>query len=169
MRTAWTRRPRPCNGKSFFRSKTLADPKYFSGSERGRLAEVTLKAELLTPKDAEKLFATLDDLKDPSVRFEVLNMRAYLLSKFEGEENGAKIEAFLKEAAELNEFAGAPILANYYFTHYKFEEAIGVCDAFLKNKLNTVMPILFGESCILSGQPELIVPLADRIRNLEGR
>lgn len=157
------------NGKSFFRSKTLADPKYFSGSERGRLAEVTLKAELLTPKDAEKLFATLDDLKDPSVRFEVLNMRAYLLSKFEGEENDAKIEAFLKEAAELNEFAGAPILANYYFTHYKFEEAIGVCDAFLKNKLNTVMPILFGESCILSGQPELIVPLADRIRNLEGR
>ena len=157
------------NGKSFYRSKTLAEPKFFSGTERGRLAEVTLKAELLTPKDAEKLFATLDDVKDPSVRFEVQNMRAYLLSKIDAEENDARIEALLKEAAELNEFAGAPILANYYFTHYRFEDAMRVSEEFLKNKLNTVMPIIYGESCVLSGQPELVAPLADRIRGLDGR
>lgn len=157
------------NGKSFYRSKTLTEPRFFSSSERGRLAEVILKAELLTPKDAEKLFATLDDVKDPVVRFEVQNMRAYLLSKFDVEENDAKIEALLKEAAELNNFAGAPILANYYFTHYQFEDAMRVSEEFLQNKLNTVMPIIYGESCVLSGQPELIDPLADRIRNLGGR
>ena len=157
------------NGKSFYRSKALTDPAYFSGSELGRLAEIMLKAELLAPKEAEKLFATLESAEDPSVRFEVLNMRAYLLSKFYDEENEAKIESMLKEAAELNNFAGAPILANYYFSRYRFGDAMRVSEDFMKNKLNTLMPILYGESCILSGQPELITPLADRIRKLEGR
>jgi len=159
------------NGKSFFRAKTLADPGFFSRTEMGRLGEVTLKAEPMTPKDAEKLFATLADAKDPIVRFEVLNMRAYLLSMFqdENEEHDARIEAMLVEAAELNNFAGAPILANYYFSRYRFADAIRVCDEFLKTKLNTLMPILYGESCLLSGKPELIAPLADRIRKLEGR
>lgn len=157
------------NGKSFFRSKTLSDPGFFSRSEMGRLGEVMLKAELLTPKEAEKLFATLGDAKDPIVRFEVLNMRAYLLSKFEDEGNEAKIEAMLIESAGLNNFAGAPILANYYFSRYRFADAIRVCEEFLKNKLNTLMPILYGESCLLSGKPEMIGPLADRVRKLEGR
>ena len=157
------------NGKSFFRAKTLSDPGFFSRTEMGRLGEVTLKAELLTPKEAEKLFATLADAKDPIVRFEVLNMRAYLLSMFEDEGNEAKIEAMLVEAAGLNNFAGAPILANYYFSRYRFADAIRVCEEFLKNKLNTLMPILYGESCLLSGKPEKIGPLADRIRKLEGR
>jgi len=157
------------NAKSFFRSKTLTQPGFFSQTERGRLAETILKAEPLTPKEADKLFAALDDVKDPNVRFEVLNMRAFLLSKFQAEGNDAKIEAMLVESAELNNFAGAPILANYYFVRYRFEDTIRVCEGYMKNKLNAVMPILYGESCYLSGQPELIAPLADRIRNLEGR
>ena len=157
------------NGKSFFRSKTLGDPGYFSHNDRGRFAEVMLKAELLTPKDADKLFAELDDIKDPIVRFELLNMRAYLLSKFSGETNEARIEEFLEESAKLNNFAGAPILANYYFSRYRFDDAIRVSGEFLKDKLNAVLPILYCESCLLSGQPELIAPMAARIQSLEGR
>ena len=157
------------NGKSFFRAKTLTDPGFFSRTEMGRLGEVMLKAEPLSPKDAEKLFATLSDAKDPIVRFEVLNMRAYLLSKFEDEGNEARIEAMLVESAKLNNFAGDPILANYYFSRYRFADAILVCQEFLKNKLNTLMPILYGESCLLSGKPEMIAPMADRVRKLEGR
>jgi len=156
-------------GKSFYRSKSLGEPKYFAQTELGRFAETMLKAESLVPKDADKLFAALDDVKDPSVRFELLNMRVYLLSKIQDEEKEAKIEAMLIEMAELNNFAGGPILANYYFSRYRFQDAIRVSEQFLQNKVNTEMPILYGESCLLSGQPELIPPMADRIRKLEGR
>ena len=157
------------DGKSFFRSKTLSDPGYFSRTERGRFAEVMLKAESLVPKEADKLFAALDDIKDPAVRFELLNMRVYLLSKINDEENEARIEAMLIESAEMNNFAGAPLLANYYFSRYRFDDAIRVSEDFLKTKLNTVMPILYCESALLNGQPELIGPMADRIHSLDGR
>ena len=156
-------------GKSFYRSKVLTEPKYFTQTELGRFAETLLKAEPLVPKEADKLFAALDDVKDPAVRFELLNMRVYLLSKIQDEERDAKIEAMLIESAELNNFAGAPILANFYFSRYRFEDAIRVSEDFLKTKINTEMPVLYGESSLLSGQPELIPPMADRIRKLEGR
>ena len=157
------------NGKSFFRSKTLSDPKYFSQTDRGRFAEVMLKAESLVPKEADKLFSALEDVKDPAVRFEILNMRVYLLSKITDEENEARIEEMLKESAEMNNFAGAPLLANYYFSRYRFDDAIRVSEDFLKTKVNTIMPILYSESCLLSGQPELIGPMLERIQSLEGR
>ena len=156
-------------GKSFYRSKSLTEPKFFAQTEMGRFAETLLKAEPLVPREADKLFAALDDVKDPSVRFELLNMRVYLLSKIQDEENEAKIEAMLIESANLNNFAGGPILANYYFSRYRFEDAIRVSEDFLKTKVNTEMPVLYGESSLLSGQPELIPAMADRIRKLEGR
>ena len=156
-------------GKSFYRSKSLAEPNFFAQTEMGRFAETLLKAEPLVPREADKLFAALDDVKDPSVRFEILNMRVYLLSKIPDEESASKIEAMLIESAELNNFAGAPLLANYYFSRYRFEDAIRVSEEFLKNKVNTEMPVLYGESSLLSGQPELIPPMADRIRKLKGR
>ena len=157
------------NGKSYYQSLQTTNPGLFAQTDRGRFAEVLLKAERMDPKEAEELFSKLDDIKDPSVRFEVLNMRAYLLSKVPGDENEDKIDAMLKEAAELNNFAGAPILANRYFAQYKFEDAMNVCADYLKNKVNTVMPLVYGESCILSGQPEKIAPMKDRIAGLGGR
>ena len=157
------------NGKAFYQAMLERDPGFFAKTERGRFAEVLLKAERLYPSDAERLFAGLDDVKEPSVRFEILNMRAYLLSKMPGGENEDKIDALLKEAAELNNFAGAPILANRHFVKGRFRETMDICTEFLKTKVNTMMPILYGESCVLSGQPELIAEMKERIRSLGGR
>ena len=69
----------------------------------------------------------------------------------------------------LNEFAGAPMLANYYFNHYRFTDTMRVCDEYFKTKMNAVLPILYGDSCFLSGQPELIPPFANKLRALRGR
>ena len=157
------------NGKSFYHSMLGHDPEFFSKTERGRFAEVLLKAERMDPLEAELLFAGLDDVKDPSVRFEILNMRAYLLSKIPSGEYDDKIDAMLKEAAELNNFAGAPILANRHFVKGRFQEAMDICTEYLKTRVNTIMPIIYGESCVLSGQPELVAEMKNRIRPLGGR
>ena len=157
------------NGKSFYQSHQYTSRNYFSGTERGRFAEALLKAERMEPAPAEKLFAALDDIKDPTVRFEILSMRAHLLSRLPGDENDEKIDAMLEECAKLNNYAGAPLLANRHFLKYRFKDALRVSEDYLKDKMNVVMPILYAESCVLSGQPELIGPMKDRIRAIGGR
>ena len=157
------------NGKTFYSEWIKSNPAYFSDTEYGRYAELLLKASELNPEKARSIIASLPDIKDEQIRFETINTLLYVLAKQGNRESDGQIEKLLRESAELNEFAGAPMLADYYFSHYRFEDTLKVCEDFLKTKINVVIPILYGESSLLSGQPELIPPLADRVRHLRGR
>ena len=157
------------NGKTFYADRIKVNPKYFSGTEIGRYAELMLNASEITPEKARKIIASLPDIEDKQIRFETINTLLYVLAKKGDRESDEQMEKLLLESVELNEFAGAPMLADYYFTHYRFKDVLKVCEEFLKTKMNIVMPILYGESSLLSGQPELIPPLAERVRNLRGR
>ena len=157
------------NGKTFYAERTKSNPKYFSSTEYGRYAELLLKASEITPEKARNMIASLPDIKDKQVRFETINTLLYVLAKKGGRESDEQMEKLLLESVELNEFAGAPMLADYYFSHYKFKDTLRICEDFLKTKMNIIMPILYGESCLLSGQPELIPPFAEKMRHLLGR
>ena len=157
------------NGKNFYAERKKANPKYFTESERGRFADLLLNGAEMNKEQMQNHLASLDQIKDPQVRFEMGNVLLYFLSKQHDRESDEKMERLLLEAVELNDYAGAPLLANYYFLHERFDDVIRICDEFLKSRVNASMPVLFGESCVLNGQPELIPPLADRIRRLRGR
>lgn len=160
-------------GKVFYDAQKNQNPDYFSETERGRFAELLLKsAEETGPRNSEQIMDLsrfLDGVKDPQVRFETIDLLLFFLSNRSDEESKAMLEKLLREAAEVNDFVGAPLLANYYFSHYRFNDVVDVCEKYLKTKANASMPILYGESCLLSGHPELIPPLSEKMRKVMGR
>lgn len=157
------------NGKAFYADRIKSTPKYFSGTECGRYAELLLKVSEITPDKARSIIASLPDIKDEQIRFETINTLLYVLAKQGTPESDKQMEKLLQESVELNEFAGAPMLADYYFSHCKFSDTIRICENYLKTKMNVIIPILYGESSLLSGQPDLIPPLAEKVRLLHGR
>ena len=157
------------NGKTFYEARKKADPEYFSRTERGRLAEMMLSSSHMNREQVWNFIPQLDQIQDPQVRFETINVLLHFLSAQNDRESDEKMEALLLEAVKINDFAGVPLLANYYFSRYRFDDTIRICEEFLKTKINAMIPILYGESCLLSGQPELLVPLAEKIRSLRSR
>jgi len=156
-------------GRAFYESKRKTDPEYFSGTERGRLAEFLLASRQMTQEQAWNSIETIPQIQDPQTRFETINILVRFLAKQDDQRSDEKIEELLLECAKLNDFAGAPLLANYYYTHYRFDDAIRICDEYLKTKINAIMPVLYGECCVLNGQPELLKGITDKIRPLWGR
>lgn len=157
------------NGKAFYDLKKKAEPRYFQNSERGRLVEMKMSTREMDGPRSRDFLAFLSEAEDPMVRFETINSLLYYYSLQNDQESNEKMEELLQEAAELNEFAGAPLLANYYFTHYRFDDVIKVCEKFLKTKINVIMPLFLAESFALSGQAEKILPLMERMRVLRVR
>lgn len=157
------------DGKAFYESRKRNNPDYFSSTETGRLAELLLNSSEMSNEQAQNWIAALDGIQDSQVRFETINVLLHYFSTKNDADVDATIEKLLMEAVSLNDFAGAPMLANFYFTHARFEETIEICNEYLNSKMNAVMPILFGESSTLSGKTDLIPPLADSIRRLHGR
>lgn len=157
------------DGRAYYEARIRNRPDYFSSTETGRLAKLLLNTSSLDADKARECIASLDEIRDTQVRFETICVLLFFYSKQDDPESEATMEKLLHQAAELNNYAGAPMLADFYFARGRFEEAIGICDSYLKTKMNAHMPILFGESCALSGQAERIKPLADKIRKLPGR
>lgn len=155
--------------KEFYEAQRVKNPDYFSETEHGRFAEILLNSARMNKEQAKSLSSFLDGFKDPQVRFETINLILIFLSDNGDKESEAKTEELLQKASELNNFAGAPLLANYYFTKYRFDDAIKVCEDFLKTKANAFMPLLYAESCALSDRYDLIPPLSEKMHNLMGR
>ncbi len=157
------------NGKAFYDLKRKTDRGYFQDSERGRLVEMKMQTKDMDETWEMENLAFLDDARDPMVRFETINTLLYYYSRQNDRKSDEKMEKLIREAAELNEFAGAPLLANYYFMHYRFGDAIEVCEKYLETKINAIMPIILGESFVLSGQTERIPPLVKKMSGLHVR
>ena len=157
------------NGKRFYDMKRKKEPRYFQSTELGRLIEMKLETTEMDPPRAREFLAFLKDAKDPMVRFETIFSLLSYYSLQGDRESDEKVEELLREATELNNFVGAPLLANYYFAHYRFDDAIKVCEKFLETKINAFIPILLGESLALSGQAEKIPPLSKRMMDLHVR
>ena len=129
--------------KEFYEAQKLKDPNYFSDTEHGRFAEILLNSAKMNKEQAKSLSSFLDGLKDTQIRFETINLILIFTSANGDKEAEAKIEELLKEASALNNFAGAPLLANYYFTNYRFDDTMKVCEDFLKTKANAfIQPFL---------------------------
>ncbi len=154
------------NAKSFYSGKTKSDPEYFSGTERGRIADILFHASEMNYEQAQNCFASRNEIQDMLSRFELNDVLVQFYSKRGDRESEEKVETLLLECLEMNNYTGAPKLAKHYYSNYRFEDAIKICDEFLKTKINAVMPVLYGESCLLSGNAELIPPMAEKIRQL---
>ena len=157
------------NGKLFYADRKKADPDYFSGTEYGRYAEFLLNSSDLNREKARNVIDSLPGIQNEQIRFETINTLLYFLAKQTNRESDEQMEKLLWQSVELNDYAGVPMLANYLFSHYRFDETISVCEMFLKSRMNAVIPILYGEACVLTGHPEKISHLSAEVRKLRGR
>ena len=157
------------NGRTFYDLKRKNNPKFFQGTERGRFVELKMNTGEMDEPWLQNCLAFLNSAQDPMVRFETIDSLLYYYSIQNDRKSEEKMEELLRECAEINDFAGAPLLANFYFIHYRFADAINVCEKYLETKTNAIMPILLGESYALSGQTEKILPLAERMNALNVR
>ena len=154
------------DGRTFYAEQVKRKPDYFSATERGRFAELLLNTDDMNSDRVRDYAAFLDGAKDPQIRFETIYAMLGWYTRRNDAESDAETEKLLLEAAELNNFVGAPLLANYYFSRLRFDDTIAVCKDFLKTKMNASIPILLGESYVLGGHPDQIPPLADKVRTM---
>ena len=157
------------NGKTFYDLKRKNDPKYFHGTERGRFVELKMDTKEMDGPRSREFLAFLENTQDMMTRFETIDSVLYYYAMQNDRESEEKMEELLRECAEMNDFAGAPLLANFYFMRYRFDDAIKVCEKFLETKINAIMPILLGESYALSGQPEKLLTLSEKMMDLRVR
>jgi hypothetical protein len=59
-----------------------------------------------------------------------------------------QMETMLKEVAELNRFVGVPLLANFYFTHQRFDSVIEIAEPYLADIDDLLVSVFYAESCV---------------------
>ena len=156
------------DAERYYEEMCKADPEAFRKDDLARFAEflVTIGKR----SDAERESFINDGIKsdDPFVRLESILLRfsSLAVSRDNDESIREQKETLLKQAAELNRFAAAPLLVNFYFSRMKFSSVIETAEPYLADIENNLVAILYAESCVYGAQPEKLKPLIEHFRSL---
>ena len=124
-----------------------------------------------TPDERSDFFERGTQSDDPVVRLESILFHI-LFVRNSGEDAdyiAEQEESLLKEAVALNRFAATPFLANYYFSHLKFQSVIETAESYLEDIPHIHLALLYAESCVYTAQPEKLKPLAEHFRDHESK
>ena len=148
-----------------------ANPEAFRLDDLARYAEFLVTIRKLSDGERSNLIEQGIRSDDPFVRLEFIlfYLGDLVASGSDAASIDEQMEKMLKEAAELNRFAGTPYLANYYFSRLKFAPVIETAEPYLADIENYHMSILYAESCVYGAQPEKLKPFAEKIRTLGPR
>ena len=155
-------------GDDAYKKAVSADPDAFQKSDLGRMAEFMVKYSSLSEKERDEYLDCAMESKDPMVQFEAVYTAMTRAARSGEEDSDAKVEELLKKLMSVNYFAGTPILADFYFSKFRFSDVITVAEPYLKTIDNLNLCILFAESCVFDGRPEKIEELAKRLRKKTG-
>ena len=156
------------NVETYYENMLKTNPEAFRQDELGRYAEFLVKNKKLTQDERSSFIEQGLQSDDPFIRLEsILFYLGWLEDSGQDSDYvDEKMETMLKQAADLNRFAGSPYLAKFYFSRYKFSSVIEVLEPFLADIAHIPMSVLYAESCVYGTQPEKLKPLADRYRLL---
>ena len=148
-----------------------ANPEAFRQDDLARYAEFLVTIRKHSDGERSNLIEQGIRSDDPFVRLEFIlfYLGDLVASGSDAASIDEQMEKMLKEAAELNRFAGTPYLANYYFSRLKFAPVIETAEPYLADIENYHMSILYAESCVYGAQPEKLKPFAEKIRTLGPR
>ncbi len=156
------------NVEKYYENMLKANPDAFRQDELGRYAEFLVKYKNLTQDERSRFIEQGLQSDDPFIRLESI---LFYLGWLEDSGQDAdfvdgQMETMLKQAADLNRFAGTPYLAEFYFSRHRFSSVLEVLEPFLADIAYIPMSVLYAESCVYGIQPEKLKPLADRYRHL---
>ena len=152
-------------GKAVFKKQTDADREAFHKSDLGRLAEFLATADTMSAGERQTYLNEAVASEDPIVRFEALY--SGMLQKI-NQSTPEEVESILKQLKEVNYYVGTPILANYLFSQYRFEDLFSEAETYLERIDNFHMYLLYAEACALMDEPEKLKALEKKTRERGG-
>ena len=155
--------------EKFYETVLKADPEAFRRDDLGRFAEFLVTYRKRTPEEHAKFIEQSLKSEDPAVRLESIIFYLAGLRPSDEEDVDSvlkKKEEMLKEAVALNRFAATPLLANFYFSRMRFGSVIEIAEPYLADIEDLLLSVLYAESCVCSGHPEKLIPLAEKFRSL---
>ena len=160
----------PKDGADAYRKYVDADPEAFHKSELGRMAEFMATYETLSDGELDAFLYRAMHSEDPVIRFEAIYVAIRRMAQRDAgdAENGAEMEMLLKQAMEVNYFAGTPLLADYFFSKSRFDDAIAILVPYLKTIDDIDLYLLYAESCAFTCRLDKLRELEKKLRNKPG-
>jgi len=154
------------DGNDAYQKAVKADPEVFLKDELGQVAEFMVNYMKLSEAEQNNYLDQAMKSEDPAVRFEAIYI-AFRRLKQQNEAE-ADYEGLLKQAAETNYFAGTPLLADYYFSEYRFDDLFDVLDSYLKTIDDMYLYLLYAESCVFTGKQDELKALEKKMQQKSG-
>ena len=154
------------DGDEAFQKAVKADPEAFHKNELGLLAEFMADYSNRSEGEREEYLSKAMQSEDPGLRFEAFYI-AFRRAEQRNEDE-AEIEKILKQAAEVNRFAGTMVLADYYFSKNRFEDVISVLESYLKTIDDVSLYLQYAESCVFAGKLDELKELEKKLRRKSG-
>lgn len=154
------------DGDEAYQKAVKADPEAFHKSELGRMAEFMVNYSNLSEAERTNFLNEAMESEDPVVRFEAVLTAVRRAAQENDDETD--YERLLKQLVETNYYAGTPFLADYYFSVYRFSDAISVLEPYLKTIDEISLYILYAESSVFEGRLEELKALEKKLRRESG-
>ena len=159
---------RPKDAKQYYERMLKEDSEAFQRDDFGRYVKFLVTINKITENERSEFIEQGTPSDDSFVRLEsILFYLGDLVSSGKDADTiDEQMETMLKQAVDLNRFAGTPYLAHYYFSRLRFSSVIELLEPYLENIKNLSMAVLYAESCVYGAQPEKLKPLAEKYRHL---
>ena len=153
------------DGDDIYEKYTKLDPEAFHKSDLGRMAEFMATYETLSDGDRDVYLGNAIQSADPAVRFEAIYISIRRMEqRDDGDFQNEVFENLLNQAAEANYYAGTAILADYYYSKYRFDETVDVLEPYLKTIDDVDLYLLYAECCVFANRPAELRALEKKLR-----
>lgn len=156
------------DAEKYYEDMRKADPEAFRKDDLAKFAEFLVKIGKLNETERRTFIEEGVKSDDPFVRLESILLYAASLA-VSGDNADSVLEekeTLLKRAVELNRFAATPLLASFYFSRMKFDSLIEIAEPYLADIENSLLSVLYAESCVYGAHPEKLKPLIEHFRSL---
>lgn len=152
------------DGSDAYKKAVETDPEAFHKSDLGRMAEFMANYSSLSEGEREENLNNAMESADPVVKFEALYTILARTNRGGPDDNEEEMERLLKQLVEINSFAATPILANYYFSLSRFNDAVALAEPYLNDFDDPNLYLLYAESCVFTGKKDKIEALEKKLR-----
>ena len=152
------------NGDDVYKKAVETDPEAFRKNDLGRMAEFMVKYPSLTEGERQEFLNDAMNSEDPTVRFEAVYTAMTRAAQSGEQDSDATVEKLLKRLVDINYFAGTPLLADFYFSKFRFGDLFDVLEPYLKTIDDMYLYLLYAESCVFEGKSDELKALKSKLR-----
>ena len=160
----------PMDGEDAYKKYLELDAEAFHRNDLGRMAEFMAVYGTMQDVDRADFLNEAMQSEDPVIRFEAIYfaVRRCMEQRDDEHPNDEEIERLLKQAADVNPFAGTALLADFYFSKYRFADTIEVLKPYLKTIDDVSLYLQYAESCAFTGRTDELKSLEKKLREKTG-